>query len=329
MVRASLFYCWLVAFFGVWLALVVTLQLWGAVRDHWPIALAMAFGSYIAGSTPMGGGTVGFPVLVLFFDQPGSLGRNFGLAVQSIGMVSASIFIFSTRRPIDWQMLRPALLGSLVGTPFGAMFVAPVVPDLSVKLVFAVVWCSFGVLHLVKLTELVAAKGESDKLHRHAGKIGFCVGLLGGIVSSVTGVGSDMMLYATLVLLFSADLKVAIPTSVIVMAFTSVVGILTNLGLAQIWPERFQVDPEVFGNWIAAAPVVACGAPLGAYVVEQISRKPTLVIVSVLCIAQYVWTLFSENVTGWALICAVVAVLLVNGVFHLLYTWGRTNRSQA
>lgn len=323
MSRISLFYYWLLAFFSVWLGLVISQGLWTTVREHWPIALAMAFGSYIAGSTPMGGGTVGFPVLVLFFDQPGSLGRNFGLAVQSIGMVSASIFIFSNRRPVDWQILRPAMMGSLIGTPLGALLVAPVVPDLWIKLVFAVVWCSFGMLHLVKLSELVAAKGENSKFRQNAGTIGWSVGVLGGVVSSVTGVGIDMMLYATLVLLLSADLKIAIPTSVIIMAFTSVVGILTNLGLAQLWPEKFHVASEVFGNWIAAAPVVACGAPLGAYVVERISRKPTLIIVSLLCIAQYVWTLWSERVTGWSLLGALVAVLLVNGVFHLLYTWGR------
>ena len=40
------------------------------------IALAMAIGSYAAGSTPMGGGTVGFPVLVCSLAAP-TLGRDF------------------------------------------------------------------------------------------------------------------------------------------------------------------------------------------------------------------------------------------------------------
>ena len=99
----------------------------------------MTLGSYLAGSTPMGGGTVGFPVLVLLFEQPGSLGRNFGLAIQSIGMVSASIYILCRRQPVDWKLLRPALLGSLIGTPLGCFFVAPFVPDIWVKLTFAVI----------------------------------------------------------------------------------------------------------------------------------------------------------------------------------------------
>ncbi|MCA9125485.1 MAG: sulfite exporter TauE/SafE family protein [Planctomycetales bacterium] len=321
--RSRLFWYWLIAFYGCWISLVFFLNLWPVVQAHWPIALSMAFGSYIAGSTPMGGGTVGFPVLVLFFGLPGSLGRNFALAVQSIGMVSASIYIVSKGRPVEWRILRPTMVGSLVGTPAGAIFIAPLIPDLWVKLVFAVVWCSFGIMHIFKLNELIEARGENERFTRWCLPIGFFTGLAGGIVSSITGVGIDMMLYATLVLLFQADLKISIPTSVIIMAFTSLLGIATNWLLAQLQPNRYIIDPEVFGNWIAAAPVVAVGAPFGAYVVELISRRPTLILVSLLCVVQFVWMLYSERVSGWVLVCAVAAVILVNGLFHVLYRWGR------
>lgn len=61
----------------------------------------------------------------------------------------------------------------------------------------------------------------------------FRVGLLLGIFSgatvvAVTGVGIDMVLYAALVLLCRADLKIAIPTSVVIMGFTSAYGILVK-----------------------------------------------------------------------------------------------------
>lgn len=314
---------WLAVFYGAWLLIVIAGGHWSTVKSHWPIALAMSFGSYIAGSTPMGGGSVGFPVLVLLFGLPGSLGRNFGLAVQSIGMVSATIFIYSARRPLDRGLLRPALLGSLFGTPIGAAFVAPFVPDLWVKLTFAVVWCSFGIMHLMKLNELVAAQGECERWRDWDLPIGLAIGMTGGVVSSITGVGIDMLVYATLVLLYRADLKISIPTSVVLMAFTSVVGIASNVALAQINPTLYDVDPEVFANWLAAAPVVALGAPFGAIVVNLISRKPTLIIVSLLCILQFVWTIVQERVSGLALVGAVVAVLAVNAGFHLLYHWGR------
>jgi uncharacterized protein len=315
---------WLLVFYSVWLAIVFGADQWATVQSHWPIALSMAFGSYVAGSTPMGGGTVGFPVLVLFFGLPGSLGRNFGLAVQSIGMVSAMIYILSARRPVDWGTLRPALLGALVGTPLGAAWVAPFIPDLWIKLLFAIVWCSFGVLHLIKLPELVAAIGVSNRFRNWDRPIGLTVGITGGIVASITGVGIDMMIYAMLVLLYRADLKVAIPTSVVLMAFASLVGIFSNYMLSRWNPSLYAIDPEVFANWLAAAPVVALGAPFGAIVVNLISRTPTLIVVSLLCISQFVWTVVQECTTTSAVLGALAGVIAVNGVFHVLYQWGRS-----
>ncbi|TVQ03272.1 MAG: sulfite exporter TauE/SafE family protein [Planctomycetaceae bacterium] len=316
------FAVWLLGFYAVWLAIVIVGGHWSTVTSHWPIALAMALGSYVAGSTPMGGGTVGFPVLVLLFELPGSLGRNFGLAVQSIGMVSASVFIFSARRPLVWGLLRPALLGALIGTPLGAAAIAPFVPDLSIKLIFGVVWCSFGIMHLMKLRALVSAVGVSNRWRTWDRPIGLALGLTGGIVSSVTGVGIDMMIYATLVLLYRADLRVAIPTSVVIMAFTSLVGIGSNLLLSRVDPQLYHVAPEVFSNWLAAAPVVALGAPFGAIIVNLISRTPTLLVVSILCIGQFIWTILQEGVTGLPLAGAIAGVLIVNLFFQALYRWG-------
>ena len=85
---------------------------------------------------------------MLFFDQPATLGRDFSFAVQAIGMTSASIFIMARRQPLAWAMLKGAILGSLLGMPLGIVFIAPLVPELWIKVVFAVVWASFGVLHL-------------------------------------------------------------------------------------------------------------------------------------------------------------------------------------
>jgi len=316
------FLLWLAAFYSVWLTVVVWLDAWQTLRNHWPISLTMALGSYVAGATPMGGGTVGFPVLVLLFDMPGSLGRNFGLAIQSIGMVSASIYIFSTGRPIAWPLLRPALIGASVSTPLGAAFVAPIVPDIWVKLTFAVVWCSFGIMHLLKIRELVSIHGTTIRHHPWNQTVGLAVGLFGGVLAATTGVGIDMVIYAILVLLFREDLKVAIPTSVVIMAFTSVVGITSNLVLGQFDPVRYAVDPEVFANWLAAAPIVALGAPFGAIIVNLVSRTPTLIFVSVLCIGQFAWTIVHEQVSGLPLLLSLGGVLAMNGVFHLLYRQG-------
>ncbi len=305
-------------FYLVWLSIVIIGSHWQMIADHWGIAVAMAAGSYAAGSTPMGGGTVGFPVLVLLFDQSPSLGRDFSFAVQSVGMTSASIFILCRRQPVEWPMLRWAMLGSLLGTPLGILCIAPLISPLMIKIVFAVLWCSFGVLHLYRLNELTRHEGMAPGAHRFDRIAGLLVGFLAGAtVSSITGVGIDMVIYAVLVLLCQADLKIAIPTSVIIMAFTSLVGIATK-------SITNTVNPEVFGNWLAAAPVVAIGAPLGAFIVDKIGRKLTLLLVSILCIAQFFFTIHSE----WAtlgiqgLLLALLGVLLFNLGFEWLHRKG-------
>lgn len=321
------FAVWLAVFYSIWLWVVVSLDAWSHLASNWGIAVAMAFGSYFAGSTPMGGGTVGFPVLTLLFDYPASLGRDFGLAVQSIGMVSASIFIFVSRRPVDWALLTPALIGSAVGTPIGAAFIAPHMPDLAVKLIFAVTWAAFGIIHWLKIEAIVRPEGPRVPHDRLDRPLGLLVGITGGMLAAVMGVGIDMMIYALLVLFYRCDLKVAIPTSVILMAFTSVIGILSNLSLSALAPNQYMVDINVLWNWLAAAPVVALGAPLGAIVVERLRRAPTLLIVSTLCIAQLVWMLIDQSVMGWQLLLTLTALGAISILFLFLFNLGHHSAS--
>lgn len=312
------FLVWLGGFYVLWLAFVIAGSHGATVAAHWPIAVAMTAGSYVAGSTPMGGGTVGFPILVLAFGQSAALGRDFAFAVQAVGMTSASIYILAQRKPIERRFLGWAIAGSTLGTPLGLVFLAPWVPEVWVKMLFAVVWASFGVMHLVRTDEICSAEGVRHRGPRFDRIGGLTVGLLGGAcVASITGVGIDMMLYVALVLLARADLKIAIPTSVILMAFTSLVGIAVKLTLGT-------VQPGTWENWLAAAPVVAIGAPLGAMVVSKIGRRPTLLIVSVLCVGQFFWTLIHEraNLTAWNISSALLGVVLFLLVFQEMYAQG-------
>lgn len=309
---------WLTFFYSIWFWLVFGNGMWETAKAHWPIAVAMALGSFAAGSTPMGGGTIGFPVLVLLFEQPAGLGRDFGFAIQSIGMISATIFILARRQPLAYAMLKGAMAGSLIGTPIGIFLLAPFMPDVWIKLTFAVLWASFGLLHLYRIGEIARHIGMTEFDEHWDLVVGFAVGIIAAAtVVSVTGVGIDMVLYATLVLLCRADLKIAIPTSVVIMAVTSVFGIALKVIFGG-------VQAGVYENWLAAAPVVALGAPLGVFIVELIGRKPILSFVAVLCVGQFVWTCFAE----WSALGATgvtLSVIAVGGcllVFEKLRNWG-------
>jgi uncharacterized membrane protein YfcA len=312
------FIIWLLLFYLGWLTLVLVGGYQSTVLAHWPMAVSMAIGSYVAGSTPMGGGTVGFPVLVLLMDLPASLGRDFSFAIQSVGMTSASIYILCRRQELEWPMLRAACLGALIGTPLGITFVAPLASDLFIKLLFAAMWCSFGLLHLRRINEITSYQGMTPHDVAFDHKVGFAVGLLGSLsVASITGVGIDMMIYMVLVLWCHADLKIAIPTSVILMAFTSLTGIVFKTAFGE-------VQPGTFENWLAAAPIVAVGAPFGAMVVNRVGRRPTLIVVSILCVLQFVWMLVHERavLTVWSFSATLLGVGLFLLIFQDMYRHG-------
>jgi uncharacterized membrane protein YfcA len=312
-------------FYAVWIVLLQADGAWLTAIAHWPMALAMAVGSYAAGSTPMGGGTVGFPVLVLLFDMPASLGRDFSFAVQSIGMVSAAIFIVARRQPLAWAMLKGATVGGVLGLPVGIMFFAPLIPELWIKVTFAVLWGSFGVLHLYRINEISGNIGMTEFDERWDHRVGFILGLMASVFAvSVTGVGIDMMLYAALVLLCRADLKIAIPTSVVIMALASLYGVAIK-SLTHSW------QPGVYENWLAAAPVVALGAPLGVFIVDRLGRKPILLIVAALCVGQFIWTCQAESeALGWGGIAlSILALCFCLWVFERLRSWGQTLVSAA
>ena len=93
------------------------------------------------------------------------------------------------------------------------------------------------------------------------------------------------------------------------MAVTSLIGLTTKTLFGSL-------QPGVFENWLAASPVVVLGAPFGALIVSRIGRKPTLMIVSILCVGQFLWTLQNE----WAALGLAGAIIAFGGV--LLFNLG-------
>jgi len=310
--RFWIFPLWLAGFYAAWATILTWRAEWPLMADNWPMALAMGFGSYFAGSTPMGGGTVGFPVLVLLFDKPASLGRDFSLAVQSIGMVSASVYIIARRQPVAWRMLGASMVGGAASTILCLLLVAPRVPGSMIELVFASLWAGFGVLMLWKLQPISATAGIRPLSWRGDALTGLGVGLVGGLLVAITGVGIDMLIFVALTVLARSSLQISIPTSVILMASMSLVGVVTKTATGT-W------DPAVWGPWLAAAPGVALGAPLGAFIVALLDRRITLIVVSLLCLGQYIWTIVAKGIGGWPLGASLVSIALFVAAAHLVY----------
>jgi hypothetical protein len=79
-----------------------------------------------------------------------------------------------------------------------------------------------------------------------------------------------------------------------------------------------------FVAWLALAPVVAIGAPFGALVVNKVGRRPTLIVVSILCVLQFFWTLHRERagLSAFSLTAALLGVVVFLLVFQDMYVHG-------
>jgi len=305
-----------------WVIVVAGYGYWPLVRAHSSMALVMILGSVVAGSTPMGGGSVSFPILVYAFGELPENARNFGLAIQALGMTSALVFIFCRRVPVQTRLLICSCAGAAAGMIGGTFLVGPYASRALVKLLFSCLWMSFAILTLARNREFCSLKGKPVLEWSVALRAGLPIGLVGGLIASLIGVGLEMIIYTVLVLVFRCDLKMAVPTAVCATAVTSVIGILLHLGIGD-------VPAAVFGEWLAAAPVVVFGAPIGTYLVSVISRMKILYFVSGLCVFQFAWALKEAALRPTGLLFVAGALAGASLLYYLLYRLGLSSKSAA
>jgi uncharacterized membrane protein YfcA len=280
------------------------------------MSIVMILGSLVAGSTPMGGGTVAFPILVLVFKQPAANARNFGLIIQALGMTSAMLFIIGRKVALPVRVLLGSTGGAAIGFGIGTFLIAPHVQSNLVKLLFSCLWMSFGLLTLTKNAEICGLKGKGPGDTTRAELIGLAAGLIGGTIASMIGVGVEMCVYTVMVLVFRTDLKIAIPTAVSAAALASIEGAILHGYMGDI-------DRQAFYNWLAAGPIVIFGAPTGTYLVSILPRMKVLYFVSGLCVLQFVWTLQQTAHTSAEWTFTAVAMIVAALVLTTLYKTGK------
>lgn len=251
-----------------WLALMITGERWFLFLENWFMSLTMAGGSFIAGATSEGGGAVAFPVMTLGFGIEPSVARDFSLMIQAVGMIAAGFTILFTRIRVEQHALLWSGLGGALGIIVGLDYVAPLLPPAYAKMFFTATWLSFAfaLFWINRYHEREVHDGVTNFLARHAVLL-FFSGIVGGLVSSITGSGLDITTFAVLVLRLRITEKVATPTSVVLMGLNALVGALWKGGVHQA------LAPEAWNYWWVCVPIVVVGAPLGAQFIRNRSRR--------------------------------------------------------
>lgn len=281
-VRKNLIFFIIATVWSGWLYLMFERDLWHLFADNWYMSVTMAFGSFIAGATSEGGGAVAFPVMTLLFNIAPSIARDFSLMIQSVGMIAASIAIFAFGIKVEKRALVYGSLGGATGICLGLSFIAPQISPPVAKIFFTSLWLSFAVA--LFLINRYKNRPTVDAIVNHS-KVSAIIlitaGLIGGIVSSITGSGLDILTFAVLVLFFRVSEKIATPTSVVLMGINAVTGfIYKDFALGGM-------SEAAWNYWYVCVPIVVVGAPLGSYVIKHMHRHSIAWILYISIFTQY------------------------------------------
>ena len=273
----------------------------------WKVALTMVFGSLVGGGTSEGGGAIAFPIFTKLLHIAPYDARNFSLAIQSVGMGAASLSILYLRVPIERRALLYAGVPGIAGVIFGARWIAPFIPPVIVRTSFTVLVTSLGIALL--LVNRDGGASRNSKLPWFGGQeriILIAAGFLGGIVSALVGTGENSVAFMVMVLLFRINEKIVTPTTVILMTMATIPGFLVHL----YWLKDF--SPVVMGYWLAAVPIVAVGAPLGALICSYMTRRAIVNVLLALIATEFVSTIVLVPISR-AVLLASVGTLMVCG----------------
>lgn len=288
-------------------------QSWALFADWWAMSLTMAFGSFVAGSTPAGGGAVAFPVFTKILAVEAHEARTFGLMIQSVGMGMASLYILMRRIPVYHKVIVAVVPGGIVGMTLGALFVH--LPFPYPRIFFTCMVAMFGVAYHISHWLL---KHEPDaRGHRWEGHSPWhflLAGALGGLLVSQCGSGIDMVSFIVMTLAYGMHERKAIPTSVIIMTLLSLYGFFW-FGVI----EGSIVDE--WNYWAVCVPIVAVGAPLGAWFVSMVGRKWILTALTLLILGDLISTLALIELSAQTGTVMIVLLLLSGASFAGMLRW--------
>lgn len=281
--------------YTVWLYRMNADDLWGLFETDWYMTITMVLGSFIAGASSEGGGAIAYPVMTLMFDIEPSVARNFSLAIQSLGMTAASLWIVASKIPIEKTYLWLVAIGGTAGIIFGSYFVAPYMAPSYAKMMFVSFWLSYGIalfiINHIRKRDTVRSLPELN--NNQKGEL-ILIGLIGGILSAILGNGIDICSFAFVTLKYRLSEKIATPTSVILMAMNAVVGALLHGFVLQ------DMQQEAIDFWLVSIPVVVLGAPFGAYIISKINRLYIAVLLYIIIVIQFISAVLIIR-PGWIL----------------------------
>lgn len=276
---------------------------WHSLVANWRIALTMVFGSLVGGGTSEGGGAIAFPVFTKVLHIASHRACLFAFAIQSVGMGAASLSILYHRIAIEHRALLWGGIGGLSGLLVSSYLIEPYIAPALVRVAFTVMVSSLGIaLLILNRTSTVSRHERFPLFGSRERALLLSAGFVGGMMSALAGCGENIVVFMLMVLLFRISEKVATPTTVILMTIVTIGGFLLHVFAIR------DFDRTVTGYWLAAVPIVAAGAPLGAIICSRMSRRAIVGVLLTLIAAELTSTILLVPLSRRVAIAAAVSL---------------------
>ena len=283
--------------FIYWLYLVVVITVWfwymnvnnmfSILSENLYVMITMVFGSFVAGSSPEGSASIAYPMFTLYLGVAPDVARNFAFAIQSVGMTAASIYILNKKIALDWNYIIYVSFGGLFGLLFGTYNLVPYIQPMLAKLIFVSLWLAFGIVLYLENRKQTRIIYDKIILFSHSDRINLILfGFIGGGISSLFGTGINIFTFCFLVIYYKVNEKVATPSSIIIMTIETIAGFALHGLIIK------DISKESYDMWLSCIPIVIFFAPLGAYVVNKISRITFTNFLYFIFLVQYLGAMF-------------------------------------
>lgn len=238
---------------------------WYEFRKGWPMTLTMCAGSFIAGSTPLGSGAVSYPVMVLVLKIISNNARTFALMIQSVGMGCTSYRILTTQTSsLNVTSLLYMFWSGSLGYQIGYYLVN--LPADYVKTIYFTLTLTLGVFIQSYINRIFTQTRIKEIVLQPKDLILFMpISMLGGILMSMVGTGFDVVLYIYFRFMHNTEELVTTNHGIIAQAFLAMFGFYNALVI------QSDITPLLWTYWLCSVPAVLVCAPLGNYVINDLS----------------------------------------------------------
>ncbi|KAA1246819.1 sulfite exporter TauE/SafE family protein [Aquimarina sp. RZ0] len=275
----------------IWAVSITLLDEWYLLKEFWEVPLTMTLGSFVAGFSAEGGGAIAFPIFTKVLHIVPLDAKQFSLLIQSVGMTMASIFILYKKIHFHSFAIFPAVLGGILGQLISFASGLSIESN-HLKWIFTIHITALAIALIIK--QLLFVKSVDIIKSKNKNKILFFTGILGGVLTINIGSGADLIAFIILTLILNSKEKKATPTTVIIMALNSIIGVMLI---------------SAFGNWSSwsvnawktAIPVVIFGAPIGAYFASLISNSLIIKFLISLIIIEVISTIWLVPMPSWVI----------------------------